>query len=295
MEWLTCIKTVIDYIESHLEDDICVDDVAKRVYISPFFLQKGFSFMTGYTVSEYIRSRRLYQAAVDIVGGNDKIIDIAYKYCYETPESFSKAFSRFHGVTPSNIRKNKTQMKVFLPLSINIYINGGNEMNFKITKMSSYKVIGFVRTFTNEEGYREIPKFWGEIKVKHMHNVCAGKAPTNAIEKAIVDNGIGEFGICIDDTCKGKFRYMIGGKYNGGEVPEGMIVYELPEGDWAMFDCVGPMPEALQTLNTKIYKEWLPGNPNFELAGNTTVEWYESGDTQNPNYRSGIWLPVKKI
>ena len=100
MEWLTSIRTAIDYMEEHLEDNISAQDVADRVYLSPFFLQRGFSLMTGYGIGEYIRNRRLYQAALDLKETEDKVIDIALRYCYETPESFTKAFSRFHGVTP---------------------------------------------------------------------------------------------------------------------------------------------------------------------------------------------------
>ena len=65
-------------------------------------------------------------------------------------------------------------------------------------------------------------------------------------------------------------------------------------GDWVIFDCVGPMPEALQTLSAKIFKEWLPANEKYELSGNATIEWYDCiRDNDDPDYRSAIWLPVK--
>ena len=101
MEWLTCIRAAIDYIESHLEENISAQDVANQVYLSSFFLQRGFSLMTGYGIGEYLRNRRLYQAALDLQRTDDKVIDIALRYCYETPESFTKAFVRFHGATPT--------------------------------------------------------------------------------------------------------------------------------------------------------------------------------------------------
>ena len=92
MEWLTSIRTAIDYMEEHLKDNISAQDVADQVCLSPFFLQRGFSLMTGYGIGEYIRNRRLYKAALDLKNTDDKVIDIAYDYCYETPESFTKAF-----------------------------------------------------------------------------------------------------------------------------------------------------------------------------------------------------------
>ena len=295
MEWVTAIRTAIEFMECHLEENICVQDVADRVYLSPYFLQRGFSLMTGYGVGEYLRNRRLYQAALDLQKTDDKVIDIALRYGYETPESFTKAFTRFHGVTPSQVRAG-APVNVFLPLKISISIRGGNQMDYKITNMFPFRLIGFQKVFNNETAYAEIPKFWDEICEKYADNVYAGNAPTNPYEQAIVDNCIGEYGVCIDDIGGERFRYLIAGKYTGGEVPEGMVTYEFPRGDWAVFNCVGPIPEALQSVNTRIFREWLPGNAEYELCGNANVEWYDcvNGEKTDPDYRSAIWIPVKR-
>lgn len=292
MEWLTSIRTAIDYMENHLEDDISAQDVAAQVYLSPFFLQRGFSLMTGYGLGEYLRNRRLYQAALDLQKTDEKVIDIALKYGYETPESFSKAFTRFHGATPSQVRGGAA-VKTFLPLTINISIQGGSQMDYKITTMFPFKVIGFQREFDNETAYAKIPGFWDEIMSKYAA-VYTGKAPEDPCEQAVVDNFIGEYGICIDDIGSGKFRYLIAGKYTGGDVPEGMTLYEFPQNDWAVFSCTGALPDALQSVNTRIFQEWLPGNPDYEICGNATVEWYDNGDNHAPDYRSAIWIPVRK-
>ena len=295
MEWLTSIRTAIDYMEEHLTDNISAQDVADRVYLSPFFLQKGFSLMTGYGIGEYIRNRRLYQAALDLKETEDKVIDIALRYCYETPESFTKAFSRFHGVTPSQVRDGAA-VRVFLPLTIKLSVHGGSQMDYKIAPMFPFKVIGFQKVFDNETAYAEIPKFWDEICEKYANSVYAGNAPANPYEQALVDNCIGEYGVCIDDIGGGRFRYLIAGKYTGGAVPEGMVVYEFPRNEWAVFDCIGPNPQTLQSMNTRIFSEWLPGNPDYELSGNATVEWYDciNGEMTDLDYHSAIWVPVKK-
>ena len=293
MEWVTSIRKAIDYMEAHLEYDISAQDVANQVFMSSFFFQKGFSLMTGYGLSEYMRNRRLYKAALDLQKTDDKIIDIAFRYCYETPESFTKAFSRFHGASPSQVREGAS-IKPFLPLKIEIVIHGGNQMDYKIKTMKSFKVIGFAREFDNETAYVEIPKFWDEIREKYAARVWSGNAPANAQEKAIVDNDIGEYGVCVDDAGCNKFRYFVAGIYKGGEVPEGMSVYELPASDWAVFDCYGPCPKALQDVNTKIWKEWLPGNPDFEFPGRANIEWYGNGDPAASDYHCAIWIPVKR-
>ena len=295
MEWLDSVRRSIDFIEKHLEDDITISNVANHVSISLYFLERGFSVMTGYSIGEYLRNRRLYQAALDLQKSKDKIIDIAYKYCYDTPESFTKAFSRFHGTTPKEVREG-AKINVFLPLIININISGGKQMDYKIAPMFPIKLIGFQKIFDMETSYKEIPNFWDEICEKYANNIYAGNEPRNAYEKAIIDNCIGEYGVCIDDLGNGKFRYLVAGKYSGGEVPEGMVVYEFPRMTWAIFDCIGPNPKTLQSINTKIFKEWLPGNPDYELDGNATIEWYDciNGEMTDSDYHSAIWIPVKK-
>ncbi|MBQ7175099.1 MAG: helix-turn-helix transcriptional regulator, partial [Lachnospiraceae bacterium] len=157
MEWLSAIRTAIDYMENHLTDNISAQDVAGQVFLSPFFLQRGFSLMTGYGIGEYIRNRRLYLAALDLQRTDEKVIDIALRYGYETPESFTKAFSRFHGATPSQVRDGAT-VNVFIPLTIKLSIQGGHQMEYKVTPMFPIKVIGFQKVFDNETAYAEIPK-----------------------------------------------------------------------------------------------------------------------------------------
>ena len=295
MEWLTSIRGAVSFMETHLRDDIGLEDVARAVHLSPFFLQRGFSLMTGVGVGEYLRNRRLYEAALDLQKTGERVIDIALKYGYETPESFARAFARFHGATPTQVREGAA-IRPFLPLIIHLSIQGGSQMDYKITPMFPFKVIGFQRTFDYETSYAEIPRFWDEICEKYANNVYAGNAPANPYEQALVDNCIGEYGVCIDDMDGGKFRYLIAGKYTGGPVPEGMVLYEFPRGEWAVFNCVGPNPQTLQSVNTRIFREWLPGNPDYELSGTATVEWYDciNGEPTDPDYHSAIWVPVKR-
>ena len=295
MEWLTCIRTAVEYIETHLEDDISVQDISDRLFISPFFLQRGFALMTGYSIRQYLRNRRLYQAAVDLRETDDKVLDIALRYCYDTPESFTKAFSRFHGATPSQVRSGAAA-NVFLPLTLSVSIHGGDQMEYTISPMFPFKLIGFQKIFDTETSYAEIPRFWDEICEKYADSVYAGNEPANPYEQALVDNCIGEYGGCIDDIGDGRFRYLIAGKYTGGEIPEGMVLYEFPRGEWAVFNCVGPLPDAMQSVNTRIFSEWLPGNPEYEISGNANVEWYDTvnGEKTDPDYHSAIWIPVKR-
>jgi AraC family transcriptional regulator len=291
MEWIGSLKLAIDYMEKHLLENISSDEVADAVYMSPFYFQKGFKIMTGYSVGEYIRCRRLYMAALDVISDKEKVIDLAYKYGYDTPESFTKAFSRFHGVSPKQMKGDAKKIKTFLPLKISVSVKGGNGMDYVIEKMDAMKVIGYERDFSYETAYKEIPKFWNEFSSKY----CTNEKGNEEVQKVIEACMIGEFGICIEDNSKKKeFQYMIAGRYNGSSVPVGMKIFEIPAVEWAKFKCTGPLPGSLQSVNTQIFKEWLPGNLDYEIAMGMNIEWYSNGDCSSSDYKSEIWIPVKK-
>ncbi len=295
MEWMRSLRGAIAYMEKNLLENISAEDVAYEVNMSSFYLQKGFKIMTGYSISEYIRYRRLYLAALDVISDKEKVIDLAFKYGYETPESFTKAFTRFHGISPQQMKGDTSRIRTFLPLKINIVIQGGHDMDYVIEKMSGFKVIGFEREFSFESSYQEIPKFWDEFCDKYCKSLSQLGKPGNEAEQVVCDCKIGEYGVCIDDLGEdGKFRYLIAGIYKGGEVPEGMTVYELPDMEWAKFRCIGSLPGALQAVNTKVFREWLPENPDYEIAMGVNIEWYAKGDTASADYESGIWLPIKR-
>lgn len=285
MEWTQTIREAISYMEAHLLDDITAEDVAKAVHVSGFYFQKGFSLMSGYTVGEYIRSRRLYLAALDLIAGEEKIIGLALKYGYESPESFSKAFRRFHGMSPAQTRQARRGVRPFLPLKITVSVKGGSEMDYTVEKMDAFRVVGVRRRFRFENSYREIPAFWDAFFKNEMDRICG------------LSDGrynIGKYGVCIDDGGSGDFEYWIAGDDSGAPVPAVLSVREIPAQIWAKFHCTGPLPGALQSVNTQIFKEWLPGNPDWEFAAGFNIELYSAGDTASADYCSEIWIPVKR-
>ncbi|MBQ9265248.1 MAG: AraC family transcriptional regulator [Clostridia bacterium] len=294
MEWIAGIRGAIQYLEDHLLDEEA--DPARAVGISPFYLQKGFRILTGCTMAEYVRSRRLYLAALDVIAGKDKVIHIAFKYGYDTPESFTKAFTRFHGVTPAALRRDPSRVRMFLPLKITLTLQGGHEMDYIVEKEPAFQVIGIEKQIPMETTYRDIPKFWDEFSDLYMRKLMRGCAPETEIETAICQYHVGMYGVCLDEEeDHGLCRYLIAGPYpDGGPVPAGMKTAPFPEMDWAKFRCKGPLPGALQAVNTRIFKEWLPGNPAYEIAMDCTIEWYSEGDPQSADYESAIWVPVKR-
>ena len=276
MDWLEAVRGAVDYIEAHLMEDISAEDAAQAVYLSPFHFQRGFRALSGYSVGEYIRGRRLYLAALELIRTDARVIDMALKYGYETPESFSKAFRRFHGMSPAEVKAARRILRPFLPLKITLTVQGGTNMDVRYETIQKFKVVGISRRFKNEGSYRAIPAWYDELR-----------------QQGVLDT-LGEFAICVDDNGAEDFAYWVVARYYGAEIPEGQEVMELPTATWAIFTATGPLPGALQTVNTQIFSEWLPGNPDWELDASISVEHYLPGNTAAADYKSEIWIPVKK-
>ena len=250
MEWMKAIGDAIDYIESHITEEINTEAVARHVCVSPFYFQKGFSMLCGYTVA--------------------------------SPDSFAKAFTRFHGITPSMCRKKDVTLKTFAPLKLTISLKGGYLMDYRITRKESFTVLGVSRTFSYENAGQEVPAFWAE---HYAQNRC------RYVE--------GCFGINIDCSMGNEsFEYMIADLYHpAADIPEGFVTKTIPAFTWAVFPCIGSLPDALQDVNTRIFSEWLPALKDYEVAAGYCIEMYERPDkypkgTADENYRTEIWIPV---
>ena len=273
------IQNAIQYIEDNLTEELNIDNIAAKAYVSSFHFQRIFSALCGFTVGEYIRSRRLTVAAQELSLSDAKIIDVALKYGYESHDSFTRAFTKFHGISPSAAREGGAHLKSFAPLKIKLILEGGTIMEYKIVEKAAFSVIGISRRFLYENSYQEIPKFWQE----HMNSPEAAKI-------------MGMYGLCID-TGEKDFEYYIADDYcPRKDIPDGCVTRTLPAGTWAVFPCRGPMVETLQSTNTKIWKEWLPNCREYKLAGNYNIEAYsdEPHDDPNDDYCE-IWIPVEKI
>jgi AraC family transcriptional regulator len=278
MELVESLNAALQYIETHLLDETDSEKAAKHVGLSRFYLERTFAALTCMSVSEYIRSRRLTLAAQELITTEKKVIDLALQYGYDTPESFTKAFSRFHGVTPTSARRMSTLLRCQNPLAISIKMEGANLMNYKMEQMEAFAVVGVEKMFHMDTSMQEIPQFWGEFDAK-------------GLSQQIVPM----FGICFDADASGNFPYMIAEVLQPGkQVPEGMTTREIPAHLWARFACAGALPLAIQTVTKQIYSEWLPTNGIYEVAQNVEIEMYTEGNITSPEYYSEVWIPVKK-
>ena len=284
MEWLNRMRDAIDYIENNIENELDSEEIAKVAYCSTFHFQRMFLMLTGVTLKDYIRKRRFTLAAQEISVFDTKVIDLALKYGYDSPESFSKAFRRIHGCTPSAARKSGVKLKAFPRISFHLYLKGDKDMDYRIVERKEFKVIGKALTVTTKDGenFKRIPKFWDECsKDGTCEKLCS------------LSNSENLLGICIDfDHEKEEITYMIAVEDKGYSA-DGFVIRVIPEATWAVFTVVGPMPNAIQEVWNKIYQEWFPST-GYEHAQGPELEVYFDGDADSDDYRSEIWIPIIK-
>ena len=276
--WNEGITNAVSYMEENLDKKLDIQEIADKAFVSAFYFQKIFHVLCGFTVGEYIRNRRLTLAAQELASTDARVIDVALKYEYDSPDSFARAFTRFHGITPSAARQKGARLNSFAPLKIKLTLEGGTMLEYKVVEKAQFTVMGKSQKFNTDTSYEEIPQFWNE----HMKDGESRKIR-------------GMYGICLDGDGK-DFEYLIADNYiPWDEVPMGCTTRVIPAGTWAIFPCRGALPEALQDINTKIWSEWLPSCKAYKLAGNYNIEMY-TPPCENPkdNY-SEIWVPVEKI
>ncbi len=275
----------MNYMEEYILEDINYENVARQVYMSNYHFHRTFSMLTGITANEYIRNRRLSMAGQELIMSDVKIIDIAYKYGYESPESFTKAFTRFHGVTPNIARRAGMQLKSFNRLIIKIQLEGGTIMDYRIVERESFKLLAKVKEFRNEivsdDNNTEIPDFWDK---------CINAGMLDALKKNAVNNAV--YGACAPISKESKyFDYGIGMEYNGSEVPEGYRIWDVKPTLWAVFKCIGKNGDCIGETWDRIFKEFLPGS-EYSMLDDTDFELY-SEDLESGVFCE-VWIPVEK-
>ena len=284
MDWIQGMQKAMDNIEDHLLEKVDFEEVARAAGSSTFHFMRMFNMLTGFTLGEYIRNRRLTLAGQELALSDKKIMDIALKYGYETHESFTKAFQRFHGVSPSGAREAGAKLKSMGKLSIQVVLKGERELNYKLLEKDAFTVVGKKIVVSNIDGenFKIIPKFC---------DTCNEDGTCETLEKMSMDN-MGVMGICSNFQ-KDHFDYYMAVTYNGDEIPVGMETLKIPKLTWVVFEAVGPVPSAIQDVWKRIFSEWFPTN-EYEHADGPELEVYEKGDMSKADYKSYVWIPVVK-
>lgn len=283
MNWIEQMNGALSYIEEHIEEELTVEVIAKVAMYSPSHFSRVFNFLSDTSLKAYIRSRRLTLAAVELRDKDCRVLDIALKYGYETPEAFTKAFKKFHGIVPSKVYNFEGPLNVTPAMSFSVVMKGEKMMEYKIIEKTSFDVVGVKRNVStvNGENFKIIPQFWQEVMKDGTFNAINGAAKS-----------LGTLGVITDYVeSTSAFDYYIACEGNHIEGID-YDTYTVPAGKYAVFTTRGPLPEAIQGVFKKIYNEFFPST-NYEHAGTAELEVYLPGDPSQDDYESEIWIPIK--
>jgi AraC family transcriptional regulator len=289
MDSLEKMNAALKYIEENLTDEIDFKEVARLAFCSEYHFTRMFSFLAGVTLSEYIRRRRLTLAAFELYDSSVKVIDVAVKYGYNSPDSFARAFQALHGVTPTEARSNGQSLKAYPPMTFQLSVKGGNEMNYRIEEKEAFHIVGIKKrvpiVFNGVNP--EIAAMWQSLNEEIINKL---KALSNVQPLGLLSASVNFSEGRMEE--KGELDHYIG-VATTKECPENLTQLEVPASTWAVFEAVGPFPDTLQNVWGRIYSEWFPSS-NYEQAEGPEILWNENKDVTSPKFRSEIWIPVLK-
>ena len=274
MDTYSILEKTIKLIEDNLDNhDLNISFLSNNVFVSPYHLQRVFYTLFGKTIGSYIRERRLTEAGTDIKNG-EKVSFVAFKYGYESQESFTRAFKKFHGVNPG-VAKKGIIISCVPAINMNNFKKGEISMDIKIEKENAFSIIVITKQFNEETSFENVPKFWDEYyELGYQHKVPP------------------MLGICMNNPGSLEFEYGIGSlKEYCSEIPNSFKEINIPEHLWGKFYTKGKMPAAIQKLWKEVV-DWVH-NSEYEIATNYDFECYSEGDSDSDDYVSGIWVALK--
>ena len=252
---LNKLNQAIDYIEQHLTDDSVLEKLSEYAGISDYHFRKMFFYLTGFTLSEYIKNRRLSEANKDLLNG-ERVTDVAFKYGYQSVDGFTRAFKKWSGSLPSEVIKSKAS-KSFPRISFVITVKGGTVMEFRIVDKPAFNLVGVTKRVPMQfEGInKEIVKLAESItdeQKKEMH------ALQNIDPYEIINASYDADANFLKE--EGYLTHMIGVLTTEDKVSDQLEKIPVPACTWAVFPNEGPFPSTLQQTMAKVYSEWLPSS-----------------------------------
>lgn len=297
MDWITGIQNAINYIEDHITDELDYERIAKESFSSPFHFQRVFSILCGYTLGEYIRNRRLTLAGAELAASREKVIDVAYKYGYDSPESFAKAFQKFHGITPSQARGSGVMLRSFSRLSIQVSLEGGNFMNYKIEEKPAVLLTGYKRRFTGSPNDKQDQdhNFACETRLEQyiLEGMCREHETIYQLLTGFDADGYDFYYA---------YQFPAWALEDLRDLPEDIAVkfenVAVPGGVYLVCEterCEFPTAQ-MDSLRKQAVSQWLPTS-GYELRDAPeigVIHWYweEGNDKRNHSRYCELWLPI---
>lgn len=284
MKWLENLSNAIEYIESNLDKDISIDAAAQIACCSAYYFQRVFTYVAGISLSEYIRRRRMSQAAFELQKSDKKVLDIALKYGYSSPTAFNRAFQSVHGITPVAAKNMGSVLNAYPPIRFSVKITGGTAMSYRITEKAAMRIVGIRIPLVAdmEENQKVVPELWK----KALENNYLPKI----IELTNQEPG-GILGVTVYENPQEIFYYIAASTTEA--IPQNMFEYEIPASTWVIFENDGRFKEDVQNVFKRFYTEWLPFS-GYEYAGLPDLEVYPVMPGKPLNGHSEVWIGIKK-
>lgn len=284
MSQLENLNHAMHYIEDHLTGALNMTELARIAECSQYQLQRMFPYLTGITLSDYMKRRAMTKAAEELVSTNAKVIDVALKYGYDSPTSFARAFKRVHGITPSQARRNDTKLRLYPRLVFTLSVKGEEAMDYKIIEQPAFRVVGIPSNngdWDLQDAGSKATEYWDKLgaDIHAVLDLMDGSQP----------EGLLGIQFCKD----GKFDCYMACVATNQPCPDGMKERIVEAATYAVFECVGPMPDAMTDLWHRILTEWLPSS-GYSWVSGTDVERYLTPNMTSPDSKSEVWLPVVK-
>lgn len=246
------------YIDNHLEEKIDYNEISKIMGVNTYTMQRIFSCLAGIPLAEYIRKRRLSCAAADIIKNKCKIIDLAIKYNYESPTAFSRAFTNFHNIKPSDVDEN-SKLHEYPRLIFNEEVNIKKEIEYSIESLPELKLYGVgIKTNNDSIGY-DAPKFFKETEEKYKD--IYGCIKYGLISYTDIERCICDYYYCLYDI----------------EIPEFKLI-TIPASRWIKLTINSQNSSDIQEVSHKFYEEFLP-SCQYKLKAIPELEYYHDDIT----------------
>lgn len=284
MEWLTNLSLAIQYIEEHLDKEISYDEAARIACCSTYYFQRMFTYVAGISLGEYIRRRRMTQAAFALQQTNQKVLDIALTYGYRSPTSFNRAFQQVHGISPMAAKRVGMTLHAYPPIKFSVKVSGSEAFAYRIEHKEAMRLVGIRTTLTMdmEENHRNVPIFWEETLTGETWSQLCQMKQTQP-------QGIIGASVYQDDS----HMYYYIAAATDEDASADMEVCIIPEADWVIFENEGSFKETVQYIFQHFYTQWLPFS-GYVYAGLPDIEIYPIYDEQGGKGHSEVWIAIKK-